>query len=146
MSEVVEQSASNDVAETPDLNTMVTAYLKLRNAIEEKEEAHKAAIQELKNQFELIGNELLAICNKENIDSIKTPVGTISRRVSSRYWTSDWDSMYQFIREHDAPFLLEQRIHNSNMREFLETNPDFFPPGLQAERKYAVQVRKPTKK
>jgi hypothetical protein len=54
--------------------------------------------------------------------------------------------MYQFIKEHDAPFLLEQRIHGTNMREFLETNPDAFPVGMQAERKYTVQVRKPTKK
>jgi hypothetical protein len=32
------------------------------------------------------------------------------------------------------------------MREFLEINPDAFPVGMQAERKYTVQVRKPTKK
>jgi hypothetical protein len=54
--------------------------------------------------------------------------------------------MYQFISENDAPFLLEQRIHNSNMRQFLEDNPDKLPIGLQNERKYTVQVRKPTAK
>ena len=129
-----------------DLNKMVSVYLKLRDAIEEKEEQHKQELQELKDQFDTVANELLSHCNSQNIDSIKTPVGTISRRISTRYWTSDWDSMYQFIKEHDAPFLLEQRIHGSNMREFLNENPDAFPVGLQAERKYTVQVRKPTKK
>lgn len=129
-----------------DLNKMVSVYLKLRDAIEEKEEQHKQELQELKDQFDVVANELLTHCNSQNIDSIKTPVGTISRRISTRYWTSDWDSMYQFIKEHDAPFLLEQRIHGSNMREFLNENPDVFPVGLQAERKYTVQVRKPTKK
>jgi hypothetical protein len=54
--------------------------------------------------------------------------------------------MYRFIGENDAPFLLEQRIHNTNMRQFLEDNPEKFPAGLQNERKYAVQVRKPTAK
>ena len=140
MSDVVEDEVKID------LNKMVSAYLKLRDAIDEMEERHKDELTALQDQFEVVGNELLKQCNEQNIDAIRTPVGTISRRISTRYWTSDWDSMYRFIKEHDAPFLLEQRIHVSNMREFLENNPDAFPVGLQAERKYTVQVRKPTKK
>lgn len=128
------------------IDELVSIYLKIRTAIEAKEEQHKTELQELKDQFDVVGNKLLEICNEQNMDSIRTPVGTISRRVSSRYWTSDWDSMYQFIKNNDAPFLLEQRIHNSNMRQFLEDNPDKFPAGLQNERKYTVQVRKPTAK
>ena len=129
-----------------DLNKLVSVYLKLRDAIQEKEDQHKQELQELQSEFDVVSGVLLSHCTTQNIDSIKTPVGTISRRISTRYWTSDWDSMYQFIKEHDAPFLLEQRIHGSNMREFLENNPDAFPVGMQAERKYTVQVRKPTKK
>ena len=128
------------------VDELVGIYLKIRSAIEAKEEQHKIELQELKDQFDVVGNKLLEICNEQNMDSIRTPVGTISRRVSSRYWTSDWDSMYQLINENDAPFLLEQRIHNTNMRQFLEDNPEKFPAGLQNERKYAVQVRKPTAK
>lgn len=128
------------------LEELVGIYLKIRNAIEAKEEQHKAELQELKDQFDLIGNKLLEICNEEGVDSLRTSAGTVSRRVSSRYWTSDWDSMYRFMQENDAPFLLEQRIHSSNMRQFLEDNPDKFPAGLQNERKYTVQVRKPNAK
>jgi hypothetical protein len=54
--------------------------------------------------------------------------------------------MYQFIRDRDAPFLLEQRIHNGNMRQFLEDNPEDLPIGLNADTKYVVRVRKPTGK
>jgi hypothetical protein len=128
------------------VDELVGIYLKIRSAIEAKEEQHKIELQELKDQFDVVGNKLLEVCNEQNMDSIRTPVGTISRRVSSRYWTSDWDSMYRLISENDAPFLLEQRIHNTNMRQFLEENPDKFPAGLQNERKYTVQVRKPTAK
>lgn len=140
MSDVVEDEVQ------VDLNKMVSIYLKIRDAIENMEERHKNELQGLKEQFEVVGNELLKHCNEQNIDSIRTPVGTISRRISTRYWTSDWDSMYQFINKHEAPFLLEQRIHGSNMREFLANNPDEFPIGMQADRTYTVQVRKPTKK
>jgi len=54
--------------------------------------------------------------------------------------------MYLFIREHNAPELLERRIHNGNMKEFLADNPDVTPAGLQAKNKYSISVRKPTKK
>jgi hypothetical protein len=128
------------------VDKLVSVYLKIRTAIQEAEEAHKQQMEELKAQFDVVAGQLLEVCNEQNMDSIRTPAGTVTRRVSSRYWTSDWDSMYEFIREHDAPYLLEQRIHNGNMRQFLEENSEVCPMGLQADRKYTVQVRKPTSK
>jgi hypothetical protein len=128
-----------------DINKLVKVYLKIRNAIDEKETQHKEELASLKEQFGIVGQSLLNLCKEQNLDSIRTPVGTVSRRISTRYWTSDWDSMYRFISEHDAPFLLEQRIHGTNMKEFLEANPEAFPMGMQADRSYTVQVRKPNK-
>ncbi len=128
-----------------NINKLVKVYLKIRNAIDEKETQHKEELASLKEQFGIVGQSLLNLCKEQNLDSIRTPVGTVSRRISTRYWTSDWDSMYQFISEYDAPFLLEQRIHGTNMKEFLEANPEAFPMGMQADRSYTVQVRKPNK-
>ena len=128
-----------------NINKLVKVYIKIRNAIDEKETQHKEELASLKEQFGIVGQSLLNLCKEQNLDSIRTPVGTVSRRISTRYWTSDWDSMYRFISEHDAPFLLEQRIHGTNMKEFLEANPEAFPMGMQADRSYTVQVRKPNK-
>lgn len=136
---------SKDLAEIP-LSDLVRTYRKVRDAVQEKEEAFKADVQSLRDQMETIGNAILATCNAQNMDSIRTPEGTVSRRVSSRYWTTDWESMYKFIKENDIPFLLEQRIHNGNMKQFLEENPDSLPVGLQCDRKYVLHVRKPTGK
>ena len=128
------------------LEELVAVYIKIRSAIEDKEDAHKAEVAVLKDQFDVIAGKLLEICNEQNADSIKTPAGTLTRRISSRYWTSDWGAMYDFIKEHGALYLLEQRLHNGNVKQFLEDNPDLVPAGLQSDRKYAVQVRKPTAK
>ena len=125
---------------------LVGVYRKIRAAIDEKEAAHKEAITALKEQLDAVSSKLLEICNEQNLDSLRTPVGTVTRRVVTRYWTSDWEQMYQFIKNHDAPYLLEQRIHNGNMRQFLEDNPDTLPVGLNADTKYAITVRKPTNK
>jgi|TARA_R110000824_G_scaffold92853_2_gene224930 hypothetical protein len=121
---------------------LVSVYLKIRTAIQDKDQE----IKNLKEQQDKVSDELLKLCESQEADGLKTPSGTVSRRVISSYWTSDWERMYAFIKENDAPHLLEKRIHNGNMKEFLADNPDVTPEGLQAKNRYAISVRKPTKK
>lgn len=125
---------------------LVHVYRRIRAAIDEKEAAHKEEIGQLKEHLDVVTAQLLDICNTQNVDSLRTPMGTVTRRTVTRYWPSDWQAMYEFIKEHDAPHLLEQRIHNTNMRQFLEEHPDEMPVGLNADTKYAITVRKPTNK
>jgi hypothetical protein len=125
---------------------LVAVYRRIRSAIEEREAEHAKEIEALKEKLEMVSDKLLKICNDQNLDSLRTPEGTVTRRVKSRYWTTDWSSMYNFIKDNEAPFLLEQRIHNGNMKQFLEENPDQHPAGLQIDSKYAITVRKPTTK
>ena len=134
-----------DVDDLP-ADKLVTIYRKIRGVIDEKEAEHKETISALKQQLDTVSAKLLDICNTQNLDSLRTPAGTVTRRAVTRYWTNDWEQMYQFIKDHDAPFLLEQRIHNGNMRQFLEENPETLPIGLNADTKYAITVRKPTNK
>ena len=131
---------------SPNLDALTAMYIKIRDVVRDKEEKHAEDMKELKEQLDAVSARLLAVCNEQNADSIRTSSGTISRRIQSRYWTTDWESMYAFIEEHAVPFLLEKRIHNGNMKEFLEDNPDVLPIGLQAERKFIIQVRKPNAK
>jgi len=131
---------------SPNLDALTAMYIKIRDVVRDKEEKHAEDMQELKEHLDAVSARLLEVCNEQNADSIRTASGTISRRIQSRYWTTDWESMYAFIEEHAAPFLLEKRIHNGNMKEFLEGNPDVLPIGLQAERKFIIQVRKPNAK
>jgi hypothetical protein len=44
--------------------------------------------------------------------------------------------------EHNAPELLERRIQQTNMKQFLEENPDLHPAGLNVDRTYAITVRR----
>ena len=123
-------------------DSLAAMYLKMRTAIQDKE----AEIKIIKEEQEIISEQLLDLCDKQNTDGLTTPSGTISRRVLSKFWTSDWEQMYEFIKKHNATHLLEKRIHNGNMKEFLAENPDLCPTGLQSDRKYAISVRKPRAK
>jgi hypothetical protein len=97
---------------------------------------------ELEAQQEMIQQELLNICKETGSDGLRTQYGTVSRRIAKKYWTSDWESLYKFIKENDAFHFLHQRISNLNVDKFLEENPDLHPPGLQADASYTVVVRR----
>jgi hypothetical protein len=117
---------------------LVKIYIKIRDKRDElsKQDA------ELEKQQELIQSELLEICKETGSDGLKTKYGSVSRRLSKRYWTSDWESFYEFIKEHNAFHFLHQRISNGNVDTFLAENPDLHPPGLNAEASHIVVVRR----
>jgi len=120
-------------------------YLKIRDARAELKEQYEAEDKKLEEQMDVIEAKLLEICKDNDADSIKTPAGTVMRRVATRYWTNDWDSMYNFVREHDAYGLLERRIHQTNMKQFIEENPDKFPPGMLLDSQYKITIRRSNK-
>lgn len=128
--------------ENVSTDKLAEIYIKIRDKRAELKEKFEQEDEELKAQQDLLAEKMLEVCSTNNADSIKTPAGTIIRKVDTRYWTTDWDSMYQFIQEHDAYPLLEKRLHQSNLKQFLEENPNLLPAGLQADSKYTVVVRR----
>lgn len=125
-----------------DAAKLVKVYIKIRDAKEALVREHDAKMAELQEQMDAVESELLSICKETNQDGGKTEFGTFTRTVKTRYWTNDWDSMYNFIRENDSPELLEKRIHQGNFKEFLQDNPDKIPAGVNADARYSILVRR----
>ena len=124
------------------LDKLAAIYIKIRDAKDTLTSDYKKQYATLEEQMGVLETEMLEICKNMNADSIRTKAGTIVRSVKSRYWTNDWDSMYQFIKENDAYGLLEKRLHQTHMKEFLSENPDLLPMGLNVESEYTVVVRR----
>lgn len=121
---------------------LVDVYIRIRTAREKLLQGYEEKDKELRTQLELVSAELLELCKRTGADSIKTPFGTVSKKVSTNYWTNDWGSMYDFILENQAPQLMQQRIHLSNMKAFLAEHPDKMPMGLNIDNKYTISVLK----
>jgi hypothetical protein len=85
---------------------------------------------------------LLEYCKEQGVDSVKTSAGLFYRSAKTRYWTSDWSNMHEFVLEHGAPELLDKRLNQTNMKQFLEENPDLVPKGLNVDSEYVVSVRR----
>lgn len=127
-----------------DAGRLVRVYVKIRDAKALLKAEFDAAYERLTEQMDSIEGELLKLCKSTGQDGGKTDHGTFTRTVKTRYWTSDWQSMYSFIKEHNALELLEQRVSQGNMKTFLRENPDKLPAGLNVDSKYSITVRRPT--
>jgi hypothetical protein len=127
---------------SPNLDKLTDIYIRVRDARAEIKADFDARDSVLKEQLGILEAEMLDACKDLNASSIRTPHGTIIRSVKSRYWTNEWDSMYTFIEEQGAFGLLEKRLHQTNMKDFLAENPDLLPKGLNVENEYTVVVRR----
>ena len=124
------------------LDKLAAIYIKIRDAKDKLTADYKQHYADLEEQMDVLETEMLETCKSMNADSIRTKAGTIIRSIKSRYWTNDWDSMYRFIKDNDAYGLLEKRLHQTHMKEFLSENPDLLPMGLNVESEYTVVVRR----
>ena len=128
------------------LDKLTMIYIKIRDARDNLTAKYKADHAELEAQLDILEHQMLDTCKDQGADSIRTPHGTIIRSVKSRYWTDDWDSLYAFIEETGDYGLLEKRLHQTHMKEFLAENPDLFPKGLNVENQYTAVVRRSKEK
>lgn len=135
----------SETADTP-VEAWVEEYLSVRDQIKTAEDAHAKVIATLSERKDTLQDNILRVCNQLGLDGLKTASGTVTRTTKTRFWTQDWNELYRVIAAFNAPFLLEQRIHAGNMKQFLEEHPEATPGGLQTDSRYAITVRKPSNK
>ena len=123
-------------------DALVEVALKIRDAKDKIYKEADAKIAKLEGQFEVVNQRLQEILKNAGATSLKTPHGTVYSQVKTRYSTTNWDAMYNFIQEHEVYELLERRIHQGNMKLYLGENPDVMPKGLNVDSKYTVVIRR----
>lgn len=129
------------MSEAPErIDRLVKVYIKMRDKRDEIRHEMEAKISEIDEQMDAVKATLLENCESVGINSLRTPFGRVVRSIKTRYWTSDWEMMHNFIQENNALGLLEKRIHQTNMKTYLEENPDKMPPGLNSDREYDLVV------
>ena len=129
---------STDV--TPE--KLTDTYLKIKARRAELSAEFKSEDAPLAEQLEKIKAALLKYCQEQGLESVKTSAGLFYRSVKTRYWTSDWSSMYEFVLENEVPEFFDKRLNKGNVRQFLEENPDLVPKGLNVDSEYTIAVRK----
>jgi hypothetical protein len=134
------------MSEDVKLDSVVKAYLAIRDEKDRLAREHDAKDRELSQDLAQLEQILLSSCNDINADSIRTGVGTIIKSTRESFVCGDWDNFKTFILENEAVELLQQRIHQTNFKEFLSNREDEgLPPGISSMREFKITVRKPSK-
>ncbi len=134
--------SDNKTGEEIPLEKLTRIYIKMRDKKAEVAHEMQERLDKIEDDMKTVKRAILDYMKESGVESLRTNSGTVYRTVRTTYSTSDWESMHKFIIEHGAPDLLEKRIQQTNMRAFLEENPDLLPPGLNANSEYSVTIRR----
>lgn len=127
------------------IDKLVKIYRKIKMEIDTMTQEYDTKLEVLKGQQDEIKFAIKDQMKALGVTSVKSPFGTVSMMLKTRYNTNDWSSFKDFILEHSAVDLLEKRVAQTNMAQFLEENPGVVPPGLNSVSEFEIRITKPTK-
>lgn len=126
-----------------NVEALVETYLTLRRERETLKAQYESQDSELKKDMEGIEAALLDVCNRTNVNGLKTQYGSVTRQVKDRFFCTDWNNFKKFVETEGSLDLLERRIHQRNFKEFMaERQGDGLPPGVNVLREFDIVVRK----
>jgi len=130
-----------DYSDAP-ADKMTKAYIKIRQKRSELSAEYKKKDDELAQQLDILKRALLSYCDRNKVESVRTDEGLFFRSNKTKYWASDWEAMHKFVIEHQVPELMDKRLNQTNIKQFLEENPELKPEGLKIDTEYVISVRK----
>ena len=129
------------------VNSLVKAYLAIRLERDKLAKKYQQEDSELKDQMNRLESAMLETCDDIGAETLRTESGTIIKTLKENYICGDWDNFKTYVLENQALELLQQRISQTNFKEFLSTREEEgLPPGISTMREFKITVRKPTSK
>lgn len=124
-----------------DIDQVVSKYIEIRDAIEEKDRLHKAATEKLREAMAKIEIAMLDKMQSMNVASLKTSAGTVYKTTKSSATLADREAYLDYVRRTERWDLLDIRANKPAVAEFKETENDL-PPGVNWREQIAVQIRR----
>lgn len=123
------------------LDELITKYIKLRDAKQELEAAHKQEVSRFTKAMTKIEQALLAEFTETGQESAKTSAGTayLSTRTSAKVVSRD--EFFDFVRGQEAWAFLESRVNKTAVEEYMAEH-DELPPGVDVTRSLTVNIRR----
>ena len=125
-----------------DIEKLCSVFIKIRDARSDLKKQYDIRDKELLAQQDAISGAILDLCKQLNVTSLKTAAGTAFRTIKTRYWVSDWQAVEKFIIDNNAFELMEKRIAQVAMKNWVDECPNNLPPSLNADSKYQVTIRR----
>jgi hypothetical protein len=127
----------------PNVEQIVSAYIKLRRRKEAVEAAAKDEVRTIKTKMDKLESWLMEQANAQNVTSFKTKSGTAFVTTTDFASVADWDAVLGYIKDNDAFDMLERRVSKTAVRGYIETT-GHVPAGVNYGTKIEINVRKPS--
>jgi hypothetical protein len=126
---------------TINVEARVSQYVKLRDIIKEKDDAHKAAMAPYREALEGLNNLLLDHLNTIGGDSVTTAAGTCYRNLKETASLEDADIFMRHVIGTEQWDLLERKVNLTAARAFAAENGSL-PPGVKISSMQVVGIRR----
>lgn len=125
-----------------DFARIVKAHINIRDHRAQLKKQFDEADQQFKQAQAKLESVMLDHLNKTGSEAIRTEHGTFYAQEEMTPSASDWNMLYDWIKEHDAWEALERRIKKTFIKEFAEAHGGGLPPGVSVFRERIVRVRR----
>jgi hypothetical protein len=127
----------------PNVDQVISAYLKLRHQKDAVENAAKQEVQVIKDKMAKLESWLLTQANEQSVTSFKTKSGTAFVTTTDYANVADWDAVLSYVKTNEAFDMLERRVSKIAVRGYIESK-GAVPAGVNYGTKIEINVRKPT--
>ena len=136
--------AALDPATIP-IDKLAKMYLKMRDRLSELTRIYDAETESIKAQQAIVTHAMKDKIRAlgDGVNSVKTDFGLVMLQTKTRYYATEWDAFGAFVVAQGNTSLLERRVAQTNMAQFLEQHPGVTPPGLSSTSEIEVIVRRP---
>lgn len=124
-----------------DVDTIVSQYIQLRDALKAKEQRFKEEIAPALAYKEQLEAKLLQRLNEIGGDSVKTGSGTVYRTSRKSASIADGDLFRSFVIGEGAYDLVDWRANATAVADFISSH-ETPPPGVNFNVAYTVGVRR----
>ena len=125
----------------PSIEVLTKAFTQLRDERAELKKAYEEDDFKLKAKMEKIEVKLMQKLVEFQVDSVKTPFGTVYTQEERKYTCADWTGFWGWMRENDRLDCVEKRVSQGAMRALMEEGYDL-PPAISFSSERVVRVRR----
>ena len=126
----------------PNMDVLAKMYIRMRNKKQEITKQLEEEVGAIDAQMKEVAAAMREVLQTTGGTSMKTDHGTVYLTRKDKYYPMDWDAFGNWVIAKGEISLLEKRVAQSNMKQWMTDNPTDPPPGLQCESEITVTVRK----
>jgi hypothetical protein len=128
-------------APQPTMESRIEKYIRLRDLIKHKDDAHKEAMKPYREALETLNGVMLKHLETIGGDSVKSAAGTVYKTTKTTASLEDPDAFMRHVIGSEAWELLDRKANSVACRAFADEN-GVLPPGVKMTQVVQVGVRR----